>query len=357
MKKVVILSDGRPGHFNQTLGIAEQLEEVKIDIINVRYKMSILDFLVRLFGLLCRFLSLNKPIIKFIFKIALKEKCYRECISTNPDLILSAGSSVATINAMLSKFKNAKSIVCMTPSFIGTDPFDLAVIPEHDMPPKKANIIKTIGAPNRINKGFMEKEIRNWNNSLEFDLFSLERPLISILLGGSDSYYTMDTAMVVRLVNEVEDYVEIYNGQFLITTSLRTPEKVENSLQNKFPDDKCPLLIIAAEWEANPVPMMIGISDIIIVTEDSVSMISESISGNNKVIVIGLEKAENKMRPAYLRVCKLLKERGYISFLEQDQLKTGELKRLMRELFNGESKKPLLNDTARVAREIQDRFL
>ncbi|MFA6753475.1 MAG: ELM1/GtrOC1 family putative glycosyltransferase [Bacilli bacterium] len=357
MKKVVILSDGRPGHFNQTLGIAEQLEEVEIDIINVRYKMSILDFLVRLFGLLYRFLSFSKPVIKFIFKIALKEKCYRECISTNPDLILSAGSSVATINAMLSKLKKAKSIVCMTPSFIGTDPFDLAVIPEHDMPPNKENIIKTIGAPNRINKGFMEKEIRNWNNRLELDLFSLKRPLISILLGGSDSYFTMDTAVVCRLIKEVEDYVETYNGQFLMTTSLRTPKKIETNLKNKLPNDKCPLLIIADEWEDNPVPMMVGISDIIIVTEDSVSMISESISGNNKVVLIGLEKNANKKRPSYLRVCKLLKERGYISFLEQNQLRTGELKRLMIELFSAGSKKHLLDDTARVAREIQERFL
>ena len=30
MKEVLILSDGRPGHFNQTLGIAEQLEDVEI---------------------------------------------------------------------------------------------------------------------------------------------------------------------------------------------------------------------------------------------------------------------------------------------------------------------------------------
>lgn len=290
MKEVLILSDGRPGHFNQTLGIAEQLEDVEIKIINVHYTMHIFDFLVRISGFLYRFLPFNRQLINHILKTALKEECYQECISAKPALILSAGSSVAVINALLSRFKNAKSIVCMTPAFIGTDPFDLAVVPEHDRPPDKKNIIKTIGAPNRINKKFMEEEIRNWNRRVEFDLFSLKRPLISILLGGSDSYFTMGTEVVARLVKEVEDFAETYNGQFLVTTSLRTPEKVENKLKSKFPDDRCPLLIIAGEWEDNPVPMMVGISDIVIVTEDSVSMISESVSGNNKVIVIGLEK-------------------------------------------------------------------
>ena len=154
----------------------------------------------------------------------------------------------------------------------------------------------------------MVEEISNWNRRVEFDLFSLKRPLISILLGGSDSYFTLGTEVVARLVKEVEDFAETYNGQFLVTTSFRTPEKVENKLKSKFPDDRCPLLIIAGEWEDNPVPMMVGISDIVIVTEDSVSMISESVSGNNKVIVIGLEKKRDKKRPTYLRICELLKD-------------------------------------------------
>lgn len=147
---------------------------------------------------------------------------------------MSAGSSVATINAMLSKLKGVKSVVCMTPSFIGTAPFDLAVIPEHDLPPDK-NIIKTIGAPNRINKAFIEKEIEKWNNMLETDLLSLKSPLVSILLGGSDSYYTMDMAVVDSLLEEVENFVTQNNGQFLLTTSLRTPEAVEKELKIGFP--------------------------------------------------------------------------------------------------------------------------
>lgn len=357
MKTVTILSDGRPGHFNQTLGIAERLKQVEVKIIEVHYKRKFFDLLLRLSGFIYRFVPFSKPFIEFLFKISLENKTFEEIISTNPDIVMSAGSSVATINAMLGKLKDAKSIVCMTPSFIGTAPFDLAVIPEHDLPPDKKNIIKTIGAPNRINKAFIEKEIEKWNNMLETDLLSLKSPLVSILLGGSDSYYTMDMAVVDSLLEEVENFVTQNNGQFLLTTSLRTPEAVEKELKNRFPNNKCPLLIIAHEWEDNPVPMMIGISDFIIVTEDSVSMISEAASGNNKVIVVGLESNKSKRRPRYLQVCKLLKEKGYISFIDYEQLGTGTLKNIMTELYDTQKNTPLLDDTIRVAREIQKRFL
>lgn len=357
MKTVTILSDGRPGHFNQTLGIAERLKQVEVKIIEVHYKRKFFDLLLRLSGFIYRFVPFSKPFIEFLFKISLENKTFEEIISTNPDIVMSAGSSVATINAMLGKLKDAKSIVCMTPSFIGTAPFDLAVVPEHDLLPDKENIIKTIGAPNRINKAFIEKEIEKWNDMLDIDLLSLNRPLVSIFLGGSDQYHTMNMKIVATLLKEIENFVLKKNGQLLITTSLRTPGEVENKLKNRFPNNICPLLIIADEWDDNPVPMMIGISDIIIVTEDSVSMISEAVSGNNKVVVVGLAKNKSKRKPRYLQVCNLLKEKGYISYIEHGQVGTGKVQEVMADLYNAEKTRHLLDDTSKVAREIQERFL
>lgn len=35
---MLIISDGKPGHFNQSLGIADRLDDVNIKTIQIKYK-------------------------------------------------------------------------------------------------------------------------------------------------------------------------------------------------------------------------------------------------------------------------------------------------------------------------------
>ncbi|MFW6035950.1 MAG: ELM1/GtrOC1 family putative glycosyltransferase [Halothermotrichaceae bacterium] len=356
-KNILIISDRRPGHFNQSMGIAEQVKNAIIDVVVINFSSKFSDFCGRLFGFFHRFISFNRNLSDKALKILLNKDNYRDIVSKKPDIIISAGSSVAVVNILLGQLNDAYSVVCMTPSIIGTSPFDLAIVPEHDNPPKKSNIFKTIGAPNRINSDFVNKQTVLWNKIVDFNLQELNRPVVSLLIGGSNSFFDMKLDMITMLVEQSKKFVVKNNGTLLVTTSIRTPEDIKQMLKNKLSDkSQCPLLIIAEEWDENPVPMMVNVSDIVIVTEDSVSMISEAVSGNERVLVAALENHKNKKLPRYFKVTRLLNKEGYIKYLEYNYLKNGKLEVLLKDLYKARDQKLILHEAARAAEEIEKRF-
>ncbi|MCK8827534.1 mitochondrial fission ELM1 family protein [Natroniella acetigena] len=356
LKKVVVLSDGKPGHLNQSLGIAEQLESTEIEVIEVEYKAKLTDLLVRLGGVINNLLKFNVKMAEQILKLALTEQTYKEIITLEADLIISAGSSVAVLNLMLSKVKQAKAIVCMTPSLVGTRPFDLAIVPKHDQPPKRKNIIQTYGAPNRITSDFIKQEVRSWNELEKVNLTGLKSPLIGLMVGGTNSYFDITVKTISLLLDQIMDFITTEDGEIIVTTSRRTPKAVERVLKERLANhDKCRLLIIADEWDINPVPMMLGVSDLVVVTEDSVSMVSESVSGNSRVLVTGLDKKKKNL-PRSHQTLQFLEEQNYIEYCDLANLRTGQLTELMKQVYLSQEKERLLQDTYLAVREIEKRF-
>ncbi len=73
-----------------------------------------------------------------------------------------------------------------------------------------------------------------------------------------------------------------------MTTSRRTPDSICRFLKGKVSrDPSCQMLVIAAE-DARPEVAggMMALAEILMVTEDSISMISEAVSSGKKVIVL-----------------------------------------------------------------------
>ncbi|MDP3732891.1 MAG: ELM1/GtrOC1 family putative glycosyltransferase, partial [Candidatus Omnitrophota bacterium] len=64
----------------------------------------------------------------------LKEDIYRALINTKPDIVISAGASVAPVNYVISRENLAKSITIMRPSILNTKRFNLVVMSRHDRP-------------------------------------------------------------------------------------------------------------------------------------------------------------------------------------------------------------------------------
>ncbi|MCK8816320.1 mitochondrial fission ELM1 family protein [Natroniella sulfidigena] len=356
LKKAVVLSDGKPGHLNQSLGIAEQLKNTEVEVIEIEYKAKWVDLLTRLSGVINNFLRFNVKLAEQILKLALPEQKYKEIIAVEADLILSAGSSVAALNLILSKVKQAKAIVCMTPSLIGTRSFDLAIVPKHDQPPKRKNIIQTYGAPNRITSDFINQEVRRWNEIKKVNLTELKSPLIGLMVGGSNSYFDITVETISLLLDQIMDFIATKNGEIILTTSRRTPKAVEQVLKERLANhNRCRLLIIADEWGINPVPMMLGVSDLVVVTEDSVSMVSEAVSGNSRVLVAGLNKKKNNL-PRSHQTLQSLEEQNYIKYCELANLRAGQLTELMKQVYLSDGEERLLQDTYVAAREIEKRF-
>ncbi len=327
--KILILSDGIRGNLNQSLGIAERIDGAEIKIIELEYKgptyrltggrKGNYKFLAKISALLYPFIS--PRLIKHYLKLILTRDSYRELSGHSADLIISAGSTMAPLNLLLGRIYQAKKVVCMNPSFLGTKHFDLAIIPEHDYKrmhffKKPKNLFITIGAPNRINPKFLKEEAEKLNKRINCQ----NKVKIGILLGGDDQNHHLSEEWTITFLEQIKKIAEKVNGDILLTTSRRTLPEVEKICKKMLSDyPRCKLLVIANESGENPVRGMLGLCSIVFATEDSIAMCSEAASSPATTVVLKVER-KNKRHLIFDETFKNLSEKGYIHLISLSEL-------------------------------------
>jgi mitochondrial fission protein ELM1 len=346
--KILVLSDGKPGHYNQSLGIIDRFDNIYTQTIQIIFKKKWRDNLIRIFGYIFGGLRISKWLITSVLRWALDKSSANELLSARDfDLILSTGSSVASPNLLMSKMIKAKSVVCTRPSPLGIRHFDLAILPEHSRPRKiPKNVIMTFGVPNRITP----KSVRSAGLDLSQKNSISDKRTIGILLGGDDPYYRIPLDMASSLSDILLDISNQINTQIAITTSRRTSDSAEEILKSKLKDDPtCCFFVSAKESnQGNVVQGILGISSIAIVTEDSFSMVCESASSGKKTIILDVERKREKPYSRREKVYKLLVEQGYARRSDLQNLKTDLIN-----YMNDRSKPKALNDAEVVAKALK----
>ncbi|HNS33239.1 MAG TPA: ELM1/GtrOC1 family putative glycosyltransferase, partial [bacterium] len=279
---ILVLDDGFKGNLNQSLGIAEAFPESRIEILKVSLKGPYYrlfqrkgksPFVSRLFALSCciRAWSLGRRLLQFFCDGNIeipREKSY---------VIVSAGSILAPVNLILSKNQErAVSVNVMVPTSLPLKLFDFLVIPCHDyiklQRKRLKNLIVTLGAPNRITETFISGEKKRIEKLLNFDN---GKKNIGILIGGNDQNYRISLPLVKRLADILFSCDGKYS--FLFTTSRRTETCVVNYLVKRLEKEKS---VVYSEFpgysDISYYPGILGLCDCILVTEDSINMISEA---------------------------------------------------------------------------------
>lgn len=298
---VVILTDGIRGHENQSLGIASWLEDLGavVDVFKIPALSGFSRF--KSLKLASRRLMHKRPVrcMKWLAASGgeglleeIKSSLQRAGIDAKDVLFLSAGSSAAPYCLAVGRILGGKCCTVMTPSVLGTEPFDFAVIPEHDQPEPADNVLVTLGAPNKVRPGLLEKE--------EAELKKRNPPKRqtrwAILLGGDDKNYHIGPERAQRLAEVVLGAARDAAADVYITTSRRTLPETEKALEETARGEQnVRMLLLASEDPWNPVPGMLGLCDRVICTEDSVSMISEAATAGRRPVVL---RVERKKAPA-----------------------------------------------------------
>jgi mitochondrial fission protein ELM1 len=265
--RILILSDGIPGHFNQSLGIVKILsEEIKIDyeIIESKLKYKLLrSFLMQLQKLLSmNFNLINAKIILGLFhKIDL----------TKFDLIVSTGKKVSYHSASLSLVSGIKNIHAGTIKNIDMKFYSAHITgtPNNKSP---NNIVTTI-PPTRF------KPIENKIN--------LENKLALFLIGGDGAGYSYDLNDWNMLTNNIEYIFDKDNIRPIIVTSRRTNKAHEQFLFNKLNHlaDNDSIWFHKEKTKLNLEQLFIKAS-FIFVTEESATMTAEAISSGLPVTTL-----------------------------------------------------------------------
>jgi mitochondrial fission protein ELM1 len=198
-----------------------------------------------------------------------------------PRLIVTSGRvAFAPAAAIRRRAAGRTVVVAIQHPRVPLDWFDLAIVPAHDRP-VGANLLVTEGALNRVGPTALAAAAARFAP----DFADLPRPLVAVLIGGSNARYRMTVASARALGRHLA--VAGGGGAGLaLTASRRTSSEALAALMAEIAHLPHRL------WNGNgdnPYLGMLALADHLVVTEDSISMTSEALTTAKPVHVARLE--------------------------------------------------------------------
>jgi hypothetical protein len=282
LEHALILSDGKPGHFNQSIALCRHLG-ISFDIQEVEIKSDphrVLTHLLDLFGIYSTIpFKLNEPLSTF-------------------DIVVSTGSRTYYANKVIARKAGAKSVAILAPRGYRWN-FDCLLVPEYDSPHACPNVISV-----PVNLTYWDVTVvKQQINEFKKRHTMSNKPAWGIIVGGDSKAGRMDPIQFARQINTILELD--HQGEIWVTTSRRTPTNVESDLRHLDLD----YLHLYSEDHYNPIPAFIHLCEKIFVTGDSTSMLSECVTGGGaKVSVI-----ENTCGKKHKSLISMLKNKNILN--------------------------------------------
>ncbi|HDZ77040.1 MAG TPA: hypothetical protein ENH41_03045 [Candidatus Omnitrophica bacterium] len=352
-RSILILDDGKVGHLRQSQTVAKIIQDLGFDtevtIIEAKFYNKFIHHLLKI----CLAMFGRSRVWLSILKIIMDKDSFEKIINGFFDIVISAGSSFAAVNLIISYENKAKSIHIMRPGFASVKRFDLVIMPKHDNPPNYKNVVETGGALNLINSDYLKEEAAKLvkkDESLNSNILK-----IGLLLGGNTKEYRLTPSIVQKAIVRIKRISIETNTEILVTTSRRTPKDVEEVLKKELSGfKKCKLLIIANEKNIpEAVGAILGLSTIVIVSAESISMVSEAVSSQKLVIALDMPHKDEAILSDIGKRHRLflenLEKQKYIYLVEAEQIGY-KLKELIKTKPNGKK----LDDVGAVENKLKN---
>jgi uncharacterized protein len=200
-------------------------------------------------------------------------------IGNLPDgIVMTVGGTGAAIGAALRR--RGRRVVQIQNPRMRLDRFDLVVANTHDEL-EGPNVLVSRNALHGVGPARLQAARARWSACFA----ALPRPLVAVLVGGSNGRYRLDPATGVSLADQLATMMRADRVGLMVTPSRRTGVVVTRAMRAALE----PLggWIWNMEGE-NPYLGMLACADAIIVTTDSVSMISEAAATSVPVMVADL---------------------------------------------------------------------
>lgn len=160
--------------------------------------------------------------------------------------------------------------------------FDLCVIPRHDLrsAPLPSNVLVTTLALHGVTEARLKAAGAQFADRLV-----LPRPWLGVMLG------QVSELACAQLMMGLERVVHAHGAGIALSTSRRTPEAVHTMLQARWGSRKDVRIHKYQEaGEDNPYLGILALADHIVVTGDSVSMVSEALASGKRVSLVVLRE-------------------------------------------------------------------
>ena len=190
-----------------------------------------------------------------------------------PSLVISAGRRAAPISRWL-RARGAKTVHAMRPG-LGAADFDLLVIGAHDAPRLAANVMVIQGAAHRMTPRALREAATGFAG-----LTALPRPITGLLLGGP----VRDVGMAPEVALRVTEQAKALGASVLATTSRRTGNAASEAVAQALRKIPHHLYCWVGGGE-NTYAATLALADTLIVTGDSISMLSEALMTTTPVLI------------------------------------------------------------------------
>ena len=263
--KALLLTQGMHGMVSQVEGLAKALK------LNFKHQTIKLKPFWNLIPPKLSPISENLLTEKFVCDSKIIISCGRKSVIPSIALKKRLGKEIFNIHIQDPKvsFKN----------------FDLIISPEHDNI-KGENIITTQGSIHYLTK----KEIMENSKYIQID--KGKKKIVTFVIGGPNKYYDYSEEQVHYIFNKIKTLFTPDKFKIIIIPSYRTPEDVMKKAFNTFNFNHH----VVKEVDKKAYLSALALADFIVVTGDSISMISEAAVTGKPVYIAMMKSKRNSKR-------------------------------------------------------------
>lgn len=197
-----------------------------------------------------------------------------------PDVVIACGRNAAMPALAIRRRSAGRTVAAQIQDpGVGHKEFDLLVVPAHDRL-RGPRVMVTEGAVHRVTPARLAAARRQFPA-----LAALPRPILAALIGGSNRAYRLSLPRLGEIAEAVAAILKASGGSALVTPSRRTGAAGAALLRDRLAG------LPATIWDGsgdNPYFAYLAYADAVLVTADSVSMISEAAATGKPVHILDL---------------------------------------------------------------------
>jgi mitochondrial fission protein ELM1 len=205
-----------------------------------------------------------------------------------PDLVITAGVRNEPVTRWIrdraAEQGRRVHLIHIGRSWAPVDRFDLIITTPQYRLAGHPKVLQNATTLHRVTPERLKAEAAAWSPRLAH----LPRPHIAVMVGGHSGPYSFDEARARRLAEEANRMARASGGSLLVSTSARTPARAKAALAQAL---SAPAEIF--QWRTqvseNPYFAFLALAERIIVTGDSIAMLSEACATRKPVYIFDLE--------------------------------------------------------------------
>ncbi len=329
-RRILIFSDGKAGHLSQATALAQRLEAawkeraardgrlkgvqkpmVSVRTVQVAYRHPAFRFLLNLAAAVLppRWIGAD-----LWLRAALVPESYQQFQSEHAHVSISCGSATAAVNLLWARQIRCKPVHILGGRFPSWRRFDLAVLPRHDLRskkvPERAVMVDGALVPWRP---VPPEQARRWTELLKL---SPRKRRIGLLVGGSAKGIELDREDLRAVFGGLLEAADRLDAELLVTTSRRTSPQVEMELLERMgKHPRCRLLALVNQRRPGPlpdtataVPCILELSDLLVASGDSISMVSEAAATSKPLVSFPPKSSGNRKQPSETKHHRFLRQ-------------------------------------------------